>query len=271
MFNPAVRSLVGAALVFGSIQAYAQSQSTLRLGSDSKTIQSRAHSIESDYVKDLKDSNVSTTSIMDTPVGYSQPGDTYDAQAEYPEDHAPAIEMPAATTPQYAPRYENTNTFKYGSTLKMREELKIGAGVAMGGTLGVAGFNLELNFEDADGVLAGFGTGPGYNSVQVAWKHAFDGDYLAPYTTVGYSRWYNSRGRSNSFLDSDVLNRVLTANEKADRTFGTDFVNGSLGIQYNQLSGDFAGVSIFGELTAMYEVKRAMLIPNGSVGAVYYF
>jgi len=159
----------------------------------------------------------------------------------------------------------------YESTLKMRTERKVGAGLSIGGALGVAGATLELNFEDADGVVAGFGTGPGYNSVLLGWKHAFDGDYLAPYTTVGYSRWYNSRGRGDDYSKSDILDRVLTASEKKDGRFGTDFVNASLGLQYNQLSGDFAGLSFYGELTAMYEVKRAMLLPNGSVGALYYF
>lgn len=167
--------------------------------------------------------------------------------------------------------YYSGNSFLYSSTLKMREDRKVGAGLSTGGALGVVGVNVEFNFEDADGALGGFGTGPGYNSFQLAWKHAFDGDYLAPYTTVGYSRWYNSKGGSSDYKKSDILNRVLTANEKKDGRFGTDFVNASLGLQYNQLSGDFAGLSFFGELTAMLEVKRSILIPNGAVGAVYYF
>lgn len=157
----------------------------------------------------------------------------------------------------------------YASTLKMRDHRKVGAGVFMGGAAGLMGFNLELNFEDADGVLAGFGQGPGYNAVHINWKHAFEGDYLAPYATVGYSRWYNSHG--GNIGKSDVLERVLTSSEKKSGQFGTDFVNSSLGIQYNQLAGELAGLSFYGELTAMWEVKRSMLIPNGGIGAVYYF
>ncbi len=44
-------------------------------------------------------------------------------------------------------------------------------------TLAFHGFNMEFNMEDADSVFAGFGTGPGYNSFQIVWKHAFEGDY----------------------------------------------------------------------------------------------
>jgi hypothetical protein len=159
----------------------------------------------------------------------------------------------------------------YPSTLKMREARKVGVGTSVGGQLGLVGINGEFNFEDENGVVAGFGTGPGYNSIQFAWKHAFDGDYIAPYYTAGYSRWYNSMGSSGSWKESSILDRVLTDEEKRTGRFGTDFLNASLGLQYNQLSGDFAGVSCFAEVVAMYEVKRAQLIPSGTFGGIYYF
>lgn len=157
----------------------------------------------------------------------------------------------------------------YGSNLKMREQRKVGAGMAVGGPLGVAGVVLEFNFEDADGATTGFGTGPGYNSIALAWKHTFEGDYLAPYTTVGYSRWYNSSGSYDG--SSSILDRVLTDSEKKSGQFGTDFLTGSIGLQYNQLSGDFAGVSVYAELVALVEAKRSQFIPAGTVGALYYF
>ncbi|UYL10643.1 hypothetical protein B9G69_008650 [Bdellovibrio sp. SKB1291214] len=159
----------------------------------------------------------------------------------------------------------------YSSTLNMRESRKVGVGMSVGGALGLVGIAGEFNFEDENGVVAGFGTGPGYNSIQFAWKHAFEGDYIAPYYTAGYSRWYNSMGNSGSWKESSILDRVLTDDEKKSGRFGTDFLNASLGLQYNQLSGDFAGVSCFAEVVAMYEVKRSQLIPSGTVGALYYF
>lgn len=157
----------------------------------------------------------------------------------------------------------------YPTNLKMREERKVGIGMAVGGPLGVAGAFLEFNFEDADGAVAGFGTGPGYNSVALAWKHTFEGDYLAPYTTVGYSRWYNSTGHFDG--GSSILNRVLTESEKKSGQFGADFITGSIGLQYNQLSGEVAGLSVYAELVALAEVKRSQFIPSGTVGALYYF
>ncbi|WP_374076326.1 hypothetical protein [Bdellovibrio bacteriovorus] len=257
MFKLSVCSL-GAVLFLSLTQAQA---APLNLGSDPNTIKTKSRSIEVEYSRSMRNQNQNVDH------------DDLPHQGALVIEEGNASEVPDIRSIPGANNtyFSGTNSFSYPSTLKMREDRKVGAGVSVGGTLGLAGFSMELNFEDADGVVAGFGTGPGYNSVQLAWKHAFDGDYLAPYTTVGYSRWYNSRGRGDELSKSDVLDRVLTTNEKKEGRFGTDFVNASLGLQYNQLSGDFAGISFFGELTAMYEIKRAMLLPNGSVGAIYYF
>ncbi len=158
----------------------------------------------------------------------------------------------------------------YPTNLKMRESRKVGAGISVGGALGAIGANLEFNFEDADGAIAGFGTGPGYNSVTLAWKHSFEGDYISPYTSVGYSRWYNSYG-GGGYKDSSILDRVLTKAEKKSGQFGTDFLTGAIGLQYNQLSGEFAGISAYAELVGLIEVKRSEFLPTGTVGALYYF
>lgn len=267
MFKLSVCSL-GAVLFLSLTQAQA---APLNLGSDPNTIKAKSRSIEVEYSRNMRNQNrnVDQDNLPHQGALVIEEGNV----SEVTPTPAPAMpssdirSIPGANNTYFT----GTNSFSYPSTLKMREDRKVGAGVSVGGTLGLAGFSMELNFEDADGVVAGFGTGPGYNSVQLAWKHAFEGDYLAPYTTVGYSRWYNSRGRGDDLSKSDILDRVLTTNEKKEGRFGTDFVNASLGLQYNQLSGDFAGISFFGELTAMYEIKRAMLLPNGSVGAIYYF
>ena len=251
-------------------------RNTLKLGSDSKTITNKARSIEKEYSRDMRNQSAASDDghqgalVIDEGAG-SAPMVGREASAGSSDLSIEDIqEVPGAGNTFYSTSPQ-VSSFSYPSTLKMREDRRAGVGMMVGGASGLVGAMLELNFEDADGAIAAFGTGPGYNSIQLGWKHAFDGIYLAPYTTVSYSRWYNSRGRTTDYSDSNILDRVLTDNEKKEGKFGTDFVNGSLGLQYNQLSGDFAGVSVFGELTAMYEVKRAMLLPTGSIGALYYF
>ena len=242
--------------------------STLNLRSDSKTITNKARSIEKEYSRDMRDGNSSEHqgALVIDEGNSSMSMDDMPAVEEVSEVHG----IPGKGNSYYGSSPQ-VSSFQYDTNLKMREDRRAGAGMMVGGSTGLVGAMLELNFEDQDGVIAAFGTGPGYNTVQLGWKHSFEGYYLTPYTTASYSRWYNSRGRTTDYSESSILDRVLTDAEKKEGQFGTDFVNGSLGLQYNQLSGDFAGFSVFGELTAMYEVKRTMLLPTGSIGALYYF
>ncbi|MEN0058054.1 MAG: hypothetical protein AAGB31_04415 [Bdellovibrio sp.] len=246
--------ILGAFLLLGAMSS---AQATVVLGSDPKSISSKARSIEKEYVQGLQEKRVEHSPVA--PVMEVQEVETIYAVPTHSVETVEAVNSDSAVS-----------TSSYMSTLQMRDQLKVGAGMAVGGALGVLGINMELNFEDADGVVIGFGTGPGYNSVQLAWKHAFEGDYLAPYITAGYSRWYNSHG-GEEIKNSDILDRVLTREEKESGRFGTDFLNATLGLQYNQLSGPLAGLSFYGELVTMWEVKRSMLLPNGSAGVVYYF
>ncbi len=169
-----------------------------------------------------------------------------------------------------------TNVFKvdennnYQDNLALREARKVGLGLALGGSLGSYGLNFEINFEDMDGALAGVGGGPGYSSVNILWKHSFLGDRIAPYTTLGYARWYNSSGIGN-YQKADVLEQVLNADQKSSGQFATDFISGSIGLQYTELTGNLAGTSFFAEIVLLDEVHRGMVVPTGSVGAAYYF
>lgn len=162
---------------------------------------------------------------------------------------------------------ENNN---YSDNLALREARKLGLGLATGGSLGMYGLNIEVNFEDTNSAVAGFGGGPGFSAFQVLWKHAFQGDTIAPYTTAGYSRWYNTSGGRN-FERSAVLDRVLSDSQKAEGRFATDFLTGSVGLQYTQLTGYMAGVNLFAEVVLLDEVNRGTLVPTGAVGAGYYF
>jgi hypothetical protein len=158
----------------------------------------------------------------------------------------------------------------YADNLALRDARKIGLGLATGGTLGTYGMNLEINFEDINSAIAGFGAGAGFNTFHVAWKYSFLGDTIAPYASAGYSRWYNSSGSGN-FKNSALLDRVLTDQQKSEGRFAADFLTGSVGLQYTQLNGSMAGTLLFAELVLMDEVNRGILVPTGSVGVGYYF
>lgn len=158
----------------------------------------------------------------------------------------------------------------YSDNLALREARKIGLGLGVGGSLGTYGFNIEVNFEDANGAMAGVGGGDGYSSFNILWKHSFLGDTIAPYTTLGYSRWYNASGGGN-YKNSAVLERVLTDDQKNSGQFATDFLSGSVGLQYIHLKGALAGTSLFAEIVLLGDLHRGLVVPTGTVGAGYYF
>ncbi|MBX2988198.1 MAG: hypothetical protein KF802_09895 [Bdellovibrionaceae bacterium] len=157
----------------------------------------------------------------------------------------------------------------YSNNLKMREDRRVGVGTQVGGSAGMMGLHVELNIEDQDGVLAGFGLGEGFSTFSLAWKHNFEGEFFTPYTTMGVSRWYNSAGTSPA--RSYLLDSLLTAEEKSSGRFGVDFLVGSLGAQYNQLDGELAGASFFAQADLFLAPFRGQVMPSASVGVTYFF
>lgn len=265
-----------------AVMGFAANAEPLKLGTSSSRIKRKSQAIEAEYSQSMRSRqqqvdpdnlpHMGALTIDEAPVQRSV-DNVVESEERYSQ---PMVSAPASSDLSEIPGAHNNYWSEsegptYASNLKLRDEKKVGAGISAGGHLGVAAFNMEFNFEDADGVIAGFGAGPGYNTIGLGWKHSFEGKFLNPYTSVAYSRWYNSRGVSSEFNHSSILDMVLTDREKSEGRFATDFANLSAGLQYNQLRGDLAGLSVFAELTAMYEINRDMLIPNGGIGALYFF
>ena len=159
----------------------------------------------------------------------------------------------------------------YDSNLDLKAHKRIGLGLIVGGAAGLLGFNLEVNVEPTDAAFVGLGTGPSYNSFNFGWKHNLIGNYLSPYTKVGYSKWFNSSATSSSAGDSDVLRRILSNEEIRNNRYSADFLVGSAGLEYNQLEGELAGVNLFGEVVLLAEIKSSILIPSGAIGINFYY
>lgn len=158
-------------------------------------------------------------------------------------------------------------TSSYNSNLELRTARKMGVGTELrsGGALG---FHAELNFEDENAARAAFAIGNGYSSFDLGWKHSFEGAFVTPYTTLGWSRMYGSSGqRPHSY----ILDSVLSDAEMNDGRFGADFISMAGGVQYNQLDGELQGGTLFGEIQLLESTQRAVLIPAVAVGVSYFF
>lgn len=159
----------------------------------------------------------------------------------------------------------------YENNAHLRTFKRFGMGATVGGVAGVLGIQAEFNLDPLNSAIAGIGMGPGYNSFNFRFKRSLEANYLAPYGTVGYSKWYNTSTNSTSYRDSDVLNRVLTDSEKSEGKFGADFITAAIGLEYTQLEGQMSGTTFFGEIVLMDEIKRSVLVPTGTVGVSYLF
>lgn len=168
-------------------------------------------------------------------------------------------------------KYDGEGIELYESNLDLKAHRKFGIGASVGGANGLVALSGEINVEPKEAAFAGLGFGPSYSSFNLGWKHNFEGYYINPYTKVGYSKWFNSASGAGNAGSSDVLKQVLSDEEIRTNRFGVDFVVGSIGLEYNQLEGNLAGMNLVGELNLMTEISNPKLIPTGSIGIIYYY
>lgn len=170
-----------------------------------------------------------------------------------------------------------TSTFKdeyyrsqYNSNWEMREHRKLGAGIGLAGVFGTIGGVADINFDAQNAAQVGFGNGSGFNTFFMGWKTSFESQFLSPYVSLGYARWYNSDAtdlRGNSY----ILDQVVTHSELSQGKIGVDFLTANVGAQYNQLDSEWIGNTFFLEFNFLYSTTRTRLIPAASVGTIYYF
>lgn len=154
----------------------------------------------------------------------------------------------------------------FTNNLKMREERRVGIGMTAGGSLGAIGTQIELNIEDADGAVIGFGAGKNYNTFQLLWKHSIAGFFINPYWKAGISHWYQSDQEMKYISSSVSIHEFETKNQRS-----AELITGSLGVQYNQLSGSFTGTSFFLEVSLLTDISSRTIVPTGAIGALFYF
>ncbi len=158
----------------------------------------------------------------------------------------------------------------YNSNWEMRAHRKLGAGFGVMGLFGQIGGVADINFDEQNAAQIGFGNGYGFNTFFAGWKISFESNYVSPYITIGYSRWYNSVSkdlRGNSY----ILDQVLTKSELQNGKIGVDFLLSNVGIQYNQLDSEWIGNSLFAEFNFLFSTARGTLVPAASIGTIYYF
>lgn len=182
------------------------------------------------------------------------------AQVLVEEDAPPAVS------------YSRSNRIA-ASALDLRNRNKVGIGFSALGAMGIGGVLLELNFRPDTSLVGGYGGGSHFQSFLLQVKHVFGGTWFAPYVTAGYARWFTSSpsGPIGSTTPSFAGNKFLRGDAKQRGEFQENIVYPGIGMQYMQLSGDFAGTSLFVEVLGLLDINSFVFVPTASTGVLYYF
>lgn len=168
-------------------------------------------------------------------------------------------------------RFDKSGTELYASNLELKHHKKFGVGLSVGGANGLLGLNSELNLDSENALVIGLGAGPSYSSFNFLYKRNFESLYLSPYGKLGYSKWLSSSGSTLLAKDSDILRRVFSEKDLKNGKLEVDFLISSVGVEYNQLEGELAGVNFYAEFVLMTELQKATIIPSGAVGITYFY
>ncbi|MBT4760503.1 MAG: hypothetical protein HOO06_02290 [Bdellovibrionaceae bacterium] len=163
--------------------------------------------------------------------------------------------------------------FKASTGADLRHKKKMGLGFAAVGTQGLLGLGLEMNFTPYISSMLSFGLGDHYQTFNIHIKRYIYGKYFQPYVGVGYSRWYTTGSETHNFSQTNpefLAKNFLNEHEKRG-VFDEHFIYPSAGIQFLQLTGPWAGSSIYAELILMIDIDDFVTSPTGGLGFIRYF
>lgn len=160
------------------------------------------------------------------------------------------------------------------SGMALRELRKVAVGMGLAGVHGLFGFNLELNFLPEIGLGGGFGLGKGFQTFHFQVKKVIPGRWFLPYVAGGYTYWYVVRDEEAEIEESNppfLAKKFLGEKEKRTGQFAEHILYPALGIQYMQLKGAYAGLSLYAEVLMMIDLDDLVTSPTGGLGMMYYF
>lgn len=156
----------------------------------------------------------------------------------------------------------------------MRARRRVGIGTQAVGALGLGGIIVELNFNDRSGIVGGFGGGsPAFQAWTVQYKRVLAGEWLLPYMSAGFARWNNFEPRPGIAESTPGIleERLMSQSDKQKGVINEYLLYPAFGIQYFQLSGEWAGFSMFAEFDILFDVVDFVAAPTGALGISYYF
>ncbi|MBK9293604.1 MAG: hypothetical protein IPM57_04040 [Oligoflexia bacterium] len=157
--------------------------------------------------------------------------------------------------------------------VEMRKNRRFGVGLQAAGALGFGGAIMDLNFTPQWSFGAGFGGGEGFQTFKLEGRYVLTGDWLMPYFAFGYANW-TSIGKADRISRTNpsyLGEKLLTETEKNEGEYKKHLIYPSFGLQFMQLTGEWAGFSLLAEFTALIDLGGFVAAPTGTLSALYYF
>jgi hypothetical protein len=94
-----------------------------------------------------------------------------------------------------------------------------------------------------------------------------------PYMSFGYASWASvgKTGRITKTSPAILADKLLSDDEKNAGEFQKNLLYPGIGLQFLQLKGEWAGSSVFAELTVLLDVGNFVAAPTATLGFLYYF
>jgi len=196
----------------------------------------------------------------------------FDDESGTTEESAPATKQKKSSSA--SPRQSSKAPIKTAENgIELRKMRRMGVGAQAMGSLGVGGILLELALTQNWAFVGGFGGGEGFQAFELEAKYVLTGDWLMPYFALGYANW-SSVGKSGPIQKTKpaiLAERLLNDDEKAEGQYRKHILFPAFGLQFMQLTGDYAGFSMFAELDMLLDVGNFVAAPTASLGLMYYF
>jgi hypothetical protein len=157
---------------------------------------------------------------------------------------------------------------------EFRQKRRVAIGSSLGGAGGIASINLDLNLTDHTSLSILYGAGDPFQAFGFAVKRFVSGESFLPYVSAGYVRWSQEKPNHKSIehtTPSTLNTKFLNSSEKDKGQFSENIIYPGLGLQYVQLSGPWAGTSVFLEIQALVDVDDFQTAATGALGVSYYF
>ncbi len=150
---------------------------------------------------------------------------------------------------------------------------RAGLGLSLSGPVGSFGALLDLNFSSRWAGSLAYGGSLDFQSVVVQAKHYFTSTRFAPYFGFGYTRWFKKKSgvALEDTTPSYLFTEFLSDEQKSEGGFAENLLFSSIGVQFFQTKGEWAGYSFGLEVNLLMDPVDLVVAPTGAFNMFYYF